>query len=48
MPSAEKYEVRFEGRAITRRTRRQYAHALRNLLGPGYEVWNRYTRRPSN
>lgn len=45
--AAEKYVIRYLGQEITKKARRQDAHALCHRLGPDYEVWNTYTRQVS-
>jgi hypothetical protein len=47
LTESTKYNVRFEGRAITQGATRKNAHNLRAKLGQGYVVWNRRTRRES-
>lgn len=47
MAAAEKYVIRYLGREITKKARRQDAHALCARLGPDYEVWNTVTRQTS-
>lgn len=44
---SSKYVVRYEGRAITYGATRKNAHNTRKMLGQGYSVWNRVTRRES-
>lgn len=47
LTEGSKYNVLYDSQAVTQGTNRKCAHAVKELLGSGYVVWNRYTRRES-
>lgn len=48
IPDSAKYVVRDTDHGhTTHGSRKQYAHAVKAMLGEGYYVWNRYTKRES-